>query len=586
MNKIKTFLLKRHVQTIIASLVVFLAVWIVYVNSLGNKFLWDDQAGIVMNNYVHDLKYFLNFFSESMYAGKGVVCSYWRPLVLTVFALEWNTFLMWTGGYHMVNIALHAINALLVFFLFRALFNRFFIAFLTALVFGIHPLNTEAITYISGIADPLCAMFVLLGTIAYVKAGKETRHQRKRLLLFSVFLSFILALMSRESAIMMPGLLFLVDIFNKRSEIKKWRDIKIPFKTVTPFLLFDGFYIILRLTILDFTKWYFDSSFTHPLHERLFTFFHSFLIYLKLMFVPLHLHMEWIFPVDKTLFSAPILAGGALLALFVYLIFKTFKTIPEVSFGLMWFLIALSPSMNILMPAAAPVAEHWLYVSLSGFFFALFVLVEKISSKWKYQWIILIFLMAWILWIGNLTILRNRDWSNEIVLFESTLKESPNSARAHINLGLAYGNAKEYNKSLFHLGRAMELEPKNPLSYYLRALIYERMGKHKESMRDHEYSVSLDVNNTYSMSFLLYYYTNKNDYPKIRWMLEQSLEDTQSLIVAEKTLLQLIGIAQIEKSETLIKKYTIQLIDVRKKIQNEPMVRIGNFLNKYLGEPN
>ena len=585
MNKIKTFLLKRHVQTIIASLVVFLAVWIVYVNSLGNKFLWDDQAGIVMNNYVHDLKYFLNFFSESMYAGKGVVCSYWRPLVLTVFALEWNTFLMWTGGYHMVNIALHAINALLVFFLFRALFNRFFIAFLTALVFGIHPLNTEAITYISGIADPLCAMFVLLGTIAYVKAGKETRHQRKRLLLFSVFLSFILALMSRESAIMMPGLLFLVDIFNKRSEIKKWRDIKIPLKTITPFLLFDGFYIILRLTILDFTKWYFNSSFTHPLHERLFTFFHSFLIYLKLMFVPLHLHMEWIFPVDKTLFSTPVLAGGILLALFIYLIFKTFKTIPEVSFGLAWFLIALSPSMNILMPAAAPVAEHWLYISLSGFFFALFVLIEKITSKCKYRWILLIFLTAWILWISNITIIRNRDWTNATVLFTSTLKESPDSARANANLGLEYGKKREYDKAILYITKATEIEPDNPLLFFFRAVIYEKMGKTAESMRDHKRSMTIDVINTHSTDFLLNYYTRRNDYPKIREILEQVLEKTSSPIKSEETLLKLISIAKAEKNDVLAEKYTKMRTEVQQGMQNDPIVKIGNFLNKYLGEP-
>jgi tetratricopeptide (TPR) repeat protein len=586
MNKIKNFFLKKSVQTAIASLVIFLAVWVVYMNSIGNEFLWDDGAGIVFNKHVKDWNYFFNFFFQSMYAGNGIIVDYWRPAVLTVFAVEWHTFLMWPGGYHIVNITLHAINALLVFYLFRALFGRFFIAFLTALVFGIHPLNTEAITYISGIADPLCALFVLLGTVAYVQAGKETGHRRKRLYLFAVLLSFILALLSRESAIMMPGLLFLVDVFNKRSEMKTWRDINIPFKTITPFLLFDGIYIILRLTILNFTKGLSGSlSFQLPLYERIFTFFHAFLQYLQLIFAPVHLHMERFLSPEHTLMSAPVLLGGIFLALVIFLIFKTFKTIPEVSFGLAWFLIALSPSMNIFMPAATAIAEHWLYISLSGFFFALFVLIEKITSKCKYRWILLIFLTAWILWISNITIIRNRDWTNATVLFTSTLKESPDSARANANLGLEYGKKREYDKAILYITKATEIEPDNPLLFFFRAVIYEKMGKTAESMRDHKRSMTIDVINTHSTDFLLNYYTRRNDYPKIREILEQVLEKTSSPIKSEETLLKLISIAKAEKNDVLAEKYTKMRTEVQQGMQNDPIVKIGNFLNKYLGEP-
>jgi len=582
----KKFFLKKSVQTTIASLVVFLAVWIVYVNSLGNEFLWDDEFGITSNKYIQNWTYFLNFFSENMYAGKDVLCNYWRPMVLIVFSLEWNTFLMWPGGYHIVNITLHAINALLVFYLFRTLFGRFFIAFLVALVFGIHPLNTEAITYISGIADPLCALFVLLGTIAYVKAGKETEYRRKRLYLFAVFLSFILALLSRESAIMMPGLLFLVDIFNKRNNIKKWSDIKNPLKTIAPFLFFDALYIISRLTVLNFTSELSNSlSFNLPLHERILTFFHALLIYTELMFAPLNLHMERFLLPEQTIFNFPVMAGGLIFALIIFLIFKTFKKLPEVSFGLVWFLIALSPSANIFMPSATALAEHWLYISLSGFFFALLVLIEKLSSKWKYQWILLVFLTTWILWIGNLTIIRNRDWANPIILFANTLQESPNSARANTNLGVTYGRKKEYDKAIIYLTKATEIEPNSPLPYYLRALTYTKMGKTEESMRDHERSVSIDVNNTYSTDFLLSYYSVRNDFPKIRGIMEKRLKKTISPIRSERILLQLISITKAEKNDVLIEKYTLMRTEMQKKTREDIVVKIGNFLNKYLGEP-
>ncbi|MFA5830819.1 MAG: tetratricopeptide repeat protein [Candidatus Paceibacterota bacterium] len=585
MNKIKNFFLKNGVQTAVASLVIFLAVWIVYANSIGNEFLWDDDAGIIFNNYIHDWQYFLNFFSQSMYNGAGIISGYWRPAVLTVFAVEWHTFLVWPGGYHIVNILLHGINALLVFYLFRLLFGRFFIAFMTALVFGVHPLNTEAVTYISGIADSLCALFVLLGVIFYVKAGNETEHRRKRLFFLAVFLCFILALMSRESAIMMPGLLFLADIFRKRNEVKNWRNLKNPLKTVLPFLLFDGSYIISRLTILNFTKEFTSLlSFNLPLHERIFTFFHALLLYLQLMFAPLHLHMERFLVAEKTLMSPPVLAGGLALGLIFFLIFKTFKKIPEVSFGLSWFLIALSPSANIFMPSATALAEHWLYLSLPGFFFALFVLVDKISRSWRYRSIIFVFLTVWILWIGNLTILRNRDWANPIVLFTSTLQESPESSRANTNLGLAYEKKKEYDKALLYLTRATEIEPNNPLPFYLRALVYAKMGKNTESMRDHEHSVSINVNNTHSTAFLLSHYSMRNDFTKVREILEQVLEKTTSPMKSQDILLKIISVAKAEKNDALVDKYEKMLAETRLKVQDDPIVKIGNFLNKYLGE--
>jgi len=453
------------------------------------------------------------------------------------------------------------------------------------MVFGIHPLNTEAITYISGIADPLCALFVLLGVIAYVKAGNETLFRRKRLLFSTVFLSFVLALLSRESAIMMPGLLLIADVFRKRNEINNWRDLKKPFKTVLPFLLFDGFYIVLRLTILDFTKEFANLlSFNLPLHERIFTFFHAFFLYLQLMFVPIHLHMERFLLAEKTLMSIPVFAGCLALGFIFFLIFKTFKKIPEVSFGLAWFLIALSPSANIFMPSATALAEHWLYLSLPGFFFALFVSLAYFSQKWKYQSIILVFLTAWIFWIGNLTILRNRDWANPMVLFTSTLQESPESSRANTNLGLAYEKKRDYNKALLYLTRATEIEPNNPLPLYLRALVYAKMGKNAESMRDHERSVSVNVNNTHSTAFLLSYYSVRSDFTKVREILEQVLKKTTSPMKSEETLLKIISVAKAEKNDALVSKYEKMLEETRLEVQNDPIVKIGNFLNKYLGE--
>jgi Tfp pilus assembly protein PilF len=287
-------------------------------------------------------------------------------------------------------------------------------------------------------------------------------------------------------------------------------------------------------------------------------------------------------PGEKTLISLPVITGCLIFSFLLFLILKTFKKNPEISFGLAWFLVALSPNMNIFMPATALLAEHWLYLSLPGFFFALFVLFETISSTWRYRPILLVFLISWIVWIGNHTILRNRDWADSITLFSRTLQESPKSYRANVSLGSVYQKEKQYDKALGYFTRAIAIEPKNPLSYHLRALLYTKMGKNEEALRDHERSVFLDPKNSTSIVFLLKEYSERNENAKIRDILEQQLKNTTDPMAAEKILLSLIHLANAEKNKDLAKKYTELFTKEEMILQNDPMTKIGNFLNKHL----
>lgn len=566
-------------STLPAVIILFLATFGLYFNSIHNAFLWDDEWGILTNTYVHEWKYFLNFFSQGIYAGSGSLSYYWRPLVLSVFSLEWHIFHEWVVGYHVINILLHAIDAALIFCLFRLIFRRDIFAFMAGLIFALHPLQTEAVTYISGIADPLATLFILLGTITYVKARQDP--DRERLFLLCAFLSFIFALMTKESAIMMPGLLFLADLFTERNKVTSWRDARTLLKRTIPFFIVLAIYIAARLTVLNFIKDLPPSPLALPLYERIVTFFHAFSVYLRLLFMPLYLHMEWILPIEKTLFSPPVLFGALVFIVFIILIITQFRKRPEISFGLAWFFVALSPNMNLFIPTTALLSEHWLYLSIPGFFLAFFVVIEEATQRWAYRPLLPALFIAWIFWLGNLTMLRNRDWADPIIFFTATLKEAPRSYRANVNLGTAYNKRGETEKALKSYGRAIAIAPNESIAYHERATLYQKIGREGDALQDDERSFALSSQSP-SFRVLVDYFMLHKEYEKAREILETRLKDTADPIESQKLLLKLFQISIQEKNTALKKEYAERMTEIETKIQNEPSVRLGVFLDTFL----
>ena len=140
----------------------------VYSTNLNGPFLYDDISLVRNNDYIKSWSHLPQYFSQNEYAGMNEPSNYWRPLVLLVFSLEWHLWGEWPFGFHFVNIALHVASAFLLFLILLALFKKRGLAFLTALVFLIHPLQTEAVTYISGLGDPLSAFFMFLSILYFV----------------------------------------------------------------------------------------------------------------------------------------------------------------------------------------------------------------------------------------------------------------------------------------------------------------------------------------------------------------------------------------------------------------------------------
>ena len=184
---------------------------IAYANSFSNPFMWDDENLIVTNPYIKNIQLVKNLFTKDLAFGTQF-SNFYRPLQSLSFELDYYLWGLNPFGFHLTNLLLHIACALVIYFLFCLIFPAAkSIGLITALLFLVHPIQTEAVTYISGRADPQASLFMLLSIFFYIKHSLKTRPKNRPYLLASV-VCFILALLSKETALILPLLILLFEL--------------------------------------------------------------------------------------------------------------------------------------------------------------------------------------------------------------------------------------------------------------------------------------------------------------------------------------------------------------------------------------
>ncbi|MDP2945991.1 MAG: tetratricopeptide repeat protein [bacterium] len=542
--------LKKQISLVVTIVFIVLG-FALYANTFQVPIFWDDEDNITNNQYIKNWDYFPRFFSENLIAGAGLVSNYWRPMLLVIFSTGWHIWGDWPGGYHFINISLHIANAILLFLILTYLFKHRGLAFLTSSVFLVHPLQTEAITPATGTADPLWVLFAFLGIFFYLKFRISNKLSFQSGYYFLSLAMYVLALMSKEIAIIIPALIFISDFFFEL------RDEKTPFKeklkkagkTIWPFLVLAGFYILLRATVLNFQNTFNfynqeSNAFASHFYIRFFTFFRVLIVYLGLFFWPHNLHMERSVEIATSFFSLDVILGGLLFAGLLILAFTQFKRLPILSFGILWFFIGLAPTSNILVPINNTLYEHWLYLPLIGIFLILFWLGIVITREFRYQKIFLIIPIIFLVFLGYVTINRNHEWRDPITFYKQILKYTPNSYRVINNLGKTYAEAGDYQKAEIMYKKAINLDPAGPTAYHNLANIYNASQKEDLAEQYFRLAIKADPNFVYSYNALANMYLKNQKYREARQIFEDYLEYDKT---KTNTLFLLAQIAVAEK---------------------------------------
>ena len=464
-------------------LVIFILILVTlftYANTLKNDFVWDDVFFIVNNNYVKNLNSIPQYFySVKTYA---TIPDYhiFRPLRTLSFALEYKLWGLNPFGFHLTNILLHLLNVLIVYFLISGLTSNRNLGFISALIFSLHPVQTEAVAWIKGRADLLFSSFFLLGFLAFLK--KEEGQKRSSLAIL-IYLCFFLALLSKIMAITFPLILIVYKISLGRA---KFRDDD-KFFFISLFLISIAFLFTRHLVIGRSTQTGYPGG---NAYYTFLTMLRVFPDYLGIIIYPLNLIADY----SGIKISHSIAEGKVLLSLLFYpviisaFIFSWRKN-RLIFFCLSFFFITLLPVSNIV-PTMQFMAERFLYLPALGIFVIFAFLINKcaafLSSRQRILWLLVILFMLNFI---PITIDRNSVWRNELTLWEKTFKTAPVSSRIAENLAFAYLNAgltdkaiplfekilprtKKKYKILDHLGLAHFYQGKSEKAkYYLEEAI-------------------------------------------------------------------------------------------------------------------
>lgn len=449
----------------------------IYSNTLAHNFVWDDKFLIVENYWIKSPIYLPQIFTSELRTFSLMASNYYRPLQSVSYMIDYSIWRLNPFGYHLTNIILHILVSLLVFFLIRLVSKKQDVAFLTSLLFLVHPIHTEVNSYISGRADSLAAIFLLSSFIFYIKHDTTTadRIKKNSYFIFSI-LAFAFAILSKEAALIFPFILSIYCI-----AIKKQRGLSMYIKQGVFFVLI-LLYIILRLTKLNFLKDYsllfFPSS--TPFLLRFFTSAKIVFLYLRLLLLPLNLHLlrsvaviSQIFTVEGilSLMFILILCAGLILAYRYYRV---------IFFYYAWFLIALLPTLD-LFPIGVSVAEHFLYLPSVGFF--AIVSTGIINSSFYKKRIFAVLGIIVLLLFPLLTYRQNKIWKNNLSLYTYLLKYAPDNYVVHNNLGVEYLSRGLYDKAEQELRAALKINPDFALSYNSLGHLYSLRNLPEEAIK-------------------------------------------------------------------------------------------------------
>ncbi|HKT12006.1 MAG TPA: tetratricopeptide repeat protein [Terriglobia bacterium] len=475
---------------------ILLATFLVYSNTLGFRFVYDDRGQILANVQVHAWRYAPHYFLERVwnFAYPGILGNYYRPIFLLFLLLNYKIFGPFPAGWHLVSVAAHMGVTYLVYVLARRLNSDGPTALIAALIFGLHPVHIESVAWISGATDPLLALFLLPSFLCYLNAREQAAHRRAW---FAGSLTlYALAMLSKETALILPIIIFTFEWLwqeasggtGLRTVFKRTRTAIV---RIVPFLLLTVVYLAVR--------WYVLEGLGHTMVPLgawtiLLTWPHLLLFYVWHLAWPFGLSVFYNEPYVGTPGLVPFvlpLAGLVSVAFLVFLaVRKLARTAPEdgrlVVFLCTWILIPFIPLLDLsVLPVGEIAHDRYLYLPSIGFCILLAMAIRRIPFR-KLKILGLpalqaVAVLSLVLLFGISTPMQDRYWANDLKLYSRGVSRSPQNKLARTNLGNAMGEEGRYAEALAFYQQVLARDPGFWLAIYNTGYTYYRMGRLHEA---------------------------------------------------------------------------------------------------------
>lgn len=445
-------------RNLLAAALLFALTLVAYSNSFNGEFHFDDHHQIVRNQNIRDLKNVPRFFSEGGLETYTLGQKGYRPFTLISFALNYAVSGYEVWSWHLFNVLLHIINALLVFAITTAVFkgegrhNDSAVPLVTALVFALHPIQTGAVSYISGRAVLLATFFYLLAFYGFL-IYRLSRGKRVYVWTGCLSVLFMCGLLSKEMAVSLPVMMFAYDLIFIVPAAGNPGRARLMSRYL-PYLAVLAVYIWLKRAAAGFVAQPVQAM---GVGQYLMSEAKALLLYLRLMVLPVNQNVDY--GLQPTVhMDAQVAAAVMIVAVSLYLLYSWRREKPVAAFFGLWFFLAISPE-STLVPIGDIAMEYRLYLPSVGFIAALAVLATDALKKPLPRRIAAVSVLAA---FTALTLSRNAVWATEYSLWSDNVTKSFASARAHVNLGNALFAAKRYSEATAEYERALRIDPAYP----------------------------------------------------------------------------------------------------------------------------
>ncbi|MGD8963742.1 MAG: tetratricopeptide repeat protein [Desulfobacterales bacterium] len=459
-----------------------LLVILIYAHTLNNPFIFDDKPNIVSNPHIRISDLSLKRLSDAAFKSPAPQ----RPLPNISFALNYYLHGYSPSGFRLVNILIHVGSGILLYFFVKTTLHtpvlrstddqRIWIAFFTAAVWMVHPLQTQSISYIVQRMNSMAAMFYVLSLLLYARFRINAEHKHKWWLLSGCILATILALASKQNAAALPIVMLAYEAyFFRRTGSRIFNASLIGCLFMTAGI---GLILLGSDPIDQILSGYGQREFTPA--QRLLTQPRVVMFYLSLLIwpSPVRLNLDHDFVLSRSLLE-PLSTSLAICAIAaaVVLIVITAKKQPLISFGILWFFINLVIESSVI--PLEIIFEHRTYLPSMMFCLLVVLFVYRwFKPAWHGTMLLVVIIAVCAFW----TYERNKVYADRVTLWQDCVKKSPDKARPHNNLGVALADQGHHDEAIAQYRKTLQIEPHYAEAYANIGLSLAELGKIEDSI--------------------------------------------------------------------------------------------------------
>ncbi|MFZ4520160.1 MAG: tetratricopeptide repeat protein [Bacteroidales bacterium] len=459
---------------VIWNVVIVVVAFISFSPSLTGDFLsWDDYNYLTENPMIRifSLDNILHIFNY-----KTIVVGNYHPLTMMSYVIEYQLAGLNPFLYHFDNLLIHLFNIVLFSRLMWLLTRKTYATIIATALFAVHPMRVESVVWAAERKDVLYTFFFLLSLIFYVYFLLKERRQYQYYLI-SIGL-FILSILSKGQAVVLPLTLFLVDYWYSRKITVKSILHKVPYFVIS--FLSGILAIIAQHSSLTERR-----LLAHSFLERVAIAGYNISAYLYKLVYPFNLSCFYKYPAASDMFL--VYAGAVFAVIVMAAVAVLYRRNRTVVFGSLFFLFTISIVTQILPVGNAIIADRYTYIPYMGLFFIIAILLDGMITGNRKNAPYLMAITAGVLLVFSIkTYSQSQTWHNNVTLWENALKQDPDNGVAYTNLGKYYTDKEDYQTAIAMLEKAVQNEAAYADNFQALQNLgsaYARVGRDAEAVK-------------------------------------------------------------------------------------------------------